>query len=52
MGIIEHKLGFSIFARNRQVGFYDHRSGRIMFAKVFPPQEQKIAQVSRTNDKH
>jgi hypothetical protein len=35
--IIEHKLGFAILARNREIGFYDHRSCRIMLAKVLPP---------------
>lgn len=51
MGIIEHELGFSVFARNRKVSFDDHRSGGIMLAEVLPAQEQKVAQVSRASDK-
>ena len=51
LGIIEHELGFPIFARDRKIGFYDHCSRGVMFAKVFPPQQQKIAQVSHTCNK-
>ena len=51
LGIIEHELGFSIFARNRKISLHDHCSCGVMFAKVFPPQQQKIAQVSHACNK-
>ena len=49
--IIEHKLGFPIFARDGKIGLYDHCSCGVMFAKVLPPQQQKITQVSHTRNK-
>ena len=52
MRVIEHKLGFSIFARDREIGFNDNCSGGVMSAKVLPSQEQKVAQVSRASDKY
>ncbi len=41
--VIEHELGSTILARNREISFDYHSSGRIMLAEILPTQEQEVA---------